>query len=110
MFTHILVPTDGSPLSQEAVRKAVIFAKETGARITAFYAKPAAPMAQTIPISTPSTSVRYAAQHHFHHITGRRDACQLEHFNQAFWAMHTLCLAMDGDLLWHHCCLHIAFS
>lgn len=48
MFTHILVPTDGSPLSQEAVRKAVTFAKETGARITAFYAKPAAPMAQYI--------------------------------------------------------------
>ena len=44
MFTHILVPTDGSPLSQEAVRKAVIFAKETGAHITAFYAKPEYPV------------------------------------------------------------------
>ena len=48
MFTHILVPTDGSSLSQEAARKAVVFAKETSARITAFYAKPEGPMAQYI--------------------------------------------------------------
>ena len=40
MFRHILVPTDGSHLSQETVKRAVAFAKETGARITAFYAKP----------------------------------------------------------------------
>ncbi|MFB0934218.1 MAG: universal stress protein [Propionivibrio sp.] len=48
MFKNILVPTDGSPLSQEAVRKAVTFAKEAGARIVAFYAKPEAPMPQYI--------------------------------------------------------------
>lgn len=48
MFKHILVPTDGSPLSQEAVRRAVSFAKEAGARITAFYAKPEAPMPQYV--------------------------------------------------------------
>ena len=48
MFKSILVPTDGSPLSQEAVRRAVTFAKEAGARITAFYAKPEAPMPQYI--------------------------------------------------------------
>ena len=40
MFKHILVPTDGSELSQETVRRAVSFAKEAGARITAFYAMP----------------------------------------------------------------------
>ena len=40
MFKHILVPTDGSQLSQNAVRNAVAFAKENGARITALYAKP----------------------------------------------------------------------
>lgn len=38
MFKHILVPTDGSPLSQEAVRSAVAFAKANGARITAIHA------------------------------------------------------------------------
>jgi nucleotide-binding universal stress UspA family protein len=44
MFKHILVPSDGSQFSQDAVRKAVIFAKEIGARITAFYAKPSPPI------------------------------------------------------------------
>lgn len=48
MFKHILVPTDGSPLSQGAVRKAVALAAESGARITAFYAKPEAPLPQYI--------------------------------------------------------------
>jgi nucleotide-binding universal stress UspA family protein len=38
MFKHILVPTDGSQFSQDAVRRAVSFAKEAGASITAFYA------------------------------------------------------------------------
>ena len=40
MFKHILVPSDGSELSQEAVRHAVRFAKEAGAYVTAFYARP----------------------------------------------------------------------
>lgn len=44
MFKHILVPTDGSELSQDTARRAVSFAKEAGARITAFYAKPEYPV------------------------------------------------------------------
>jgi nucleotide-binding universal stress UspA family protein len=44
MFKHILVPTDGSELSQDAVRHAASFAKEVGAAITAFYAKPEYPV------------------------------------------------------------------
>ena len=44
MFKHILVPTDGSQLSQDTSRRAVTFAKETGARVTAFYAKPEYPV------------------------------------------------------------------
>lgn len=44
MFKHILVPTDGSQFSQDAARQAVRFAKETGAQITAFYAKPSPPI------------------------------------------------------------------
>jgi nucleotide-binding universal stress UspA family protein len=35
MFKHLLVPTDGSPLSAKATQAAVSFAKEAGARITA---------------------------------------------------------------------------
>ena len=44
MFKHILVPTDGSYLSKETARRAVSFAKEAGARITAFFAKPEYPV------------------------------------------------------------------
>ena len=44
MFKHILVPTDGSDLSQDTARRAVSFAKEAGAKVTAFYAKPEYPV------------------------------------------------------------------
>jgi nucleotide-binding universal stress UspA family protein len=45
MFKHILVPTDGSQLSTETVKRAIGFAREAGARITFFYAKPEYPVA-----------------------------------------------------------------
>lgn len=45
MFRHILVPTDGSELSRATALRAVSFAKEAGARITIFYAKPEYPIA-----------------------------------------------------------------
>jgi nucleotide-binding universal stress UspA family protein len=45
MFKHILVPTDGSELSRATAQRAISFAKESGARITAFYAKPEYPIA-----------------------------------------------------------------
>ncbi len=44
MFKHILVPTDGSPLSEGTVSRAISFAKDAGARITFFYAQPDFPM------------------------------------------------------------------
>jgi len=43
MFKHILVPTDGSELSQEAVIWTVSFAREAGARITFLCAVPSFP-------------------------------------------------------------------
>lgn len=42
MFQHILIPTDGSPLSRRAVRVGVRLAKATGARVTGFFAAPPA--------------------------------------------------------------------
>ena len=45
MFKHILVPTDGSPLSSDTVKRAIAFAKETSAMITFFFAKPDYPVA-----------------------------------------------------------------
>ena len=40
MYKHILVPTDGSALSNKAARTAARLARDTGARITAIYAIP----------------------------------------------------------------------
>jgi nucleotide-binding universal stress UspA family protein len=34
MFKHILVPTDGSPLSAKAVERAALLAKQVGAKLT----------------------------------------------------------------------------
>lgn len=45
MFKHLLVPTDGSPLSLAALTRAISFAKDAGARITVFYAEPTPPAA-----------------------------------------------------------------
>jgi nucleotide-binding universal stress UspA family protein len=38
MFKHLLIPTDGSELSKKAMRAAIAFARETGARVTGYYA------------------------------------------------------------------------
>jgi nucleotide-binding universal stress UspA family protein len=40
MFKNILLPTDGSPLSQKAVVAGVGLAKSVGAKVTAFFAAP----------------------------------------------------------------------
>lgn len=45
MFKHILVPVDGSSLSDIAIGQAVEFARETGAKITFFYVQPDYPVA-----------------------------------------------------------------
>lgn len=42
MFKNILVPTDGSELSQKAIVKGVALAKAVGAKVTAFFAAPPA--------------------------------------------------------------------
>ncbi len=40
MYKHLLLPTDGSPLSEDAVRRGVQFARQLGARVTGLYAMP----------------------------------------------------------------------
>ena len=40
MFKHLLLPTDGSKLSDMAVEQGVAFAKETGARVTFVHVMP----------------------------------------------------------------------
>ncbi|WP_333840153.1 universal stress protein [Pelomicrobium sp.] len=40
MFKHILLPTDGSELSQIAITKGIAFAKSIGARVTGLHVAP----------------------------------------------------------------------
>jgi nucleotide-binding universal stress UspA family protein len=40
MFKHLLIPTDGSELSKEAVRSGIRLAHELGAKVTALYVMP----------------------------------------------------------------------
>lgn len=67
MFKHLLVPTDGSELSESTVQRAISFAKDAGARITFFYAQPDFPMpiygeGALIDPTTPEQFARAAAQ------------------------------------------------
>ncbi|MGE5384460.1 MAG: universal stress protein [Betaproteobacteria bacterium] len=45
MFKHILLPTDGSELSKKTAERAIAFARDAGAKITIFFAKPEYPVA-----------------------------------------------------------------
>jgi nucleotide-binding universal stress UspA family protein len=44
MFKHILIPTDGSAVSAKAVKAGIAFAKESGARVTGYYAVEPVPL------------------------------------------------------------------
>lgn len=44
MYAHILIPTDGSELSTQAVQKGVLFAKHLNARVTFLFVKPEFPL------------------------------------------------------------------
>jgi nucleotide-binding universal stress UspA family protein len=41
MYKHILLPTDGSPLSERAVKSGIELAKAVGARVTGLFVAPA---------------------------------------------------------------------
>jgi nucleotide-binding universal stress UspA family protein len=44
MFKHILIPTDGSPVSAKAVRAGIDLARQSGARVTGFLAVEPVPL------------------------------------------------------------------
>jgi len=72
MYKHILIPTDGSPLSQQAAAAGVRLAQKLGARVTGlFAAPPATPVIyrQVLPVgyATPrehEKRIRNAVAHH----------------------------------------------
>lgn len=45
MFKHLLIPTDGSTMSNQTTDRAIAFAREAGAKVTFFYVKPEFPIA-----------------------------------------------------------------
>ncbi len=81
MFKHILVPTDGSELSRATASRAVSFAKEAGARITVFFAKPEYPIAYfgegaLIDPTTPEKFAELADQQASEYLTDVQKQCQ----------------------------------
>ncbi|KAF0164737.1 MAG: hypothetical protein FD157_1901 [Rhodocyclaceae bacterium] len=83
MFKHILVPTDGSQLSSDTAKRAIAFAKETGAKITFFFAKPDYPVAfygegALIDPTTPDKFAEMAEQQAKEILAGHEAAAQAE--------------------------------
>ena len=72
MYKHILIPTDGSKLSQQAAKEGVELARKLGARVTGLFAAPAAtPLVygEFLPVgyATPrkhAEMIKQAAKHH----------------------------------------------
>jgi len=44
MFKHVLIPVDGSPRSRKALKAGIAFAKEVGAKVTAYHALEIVPL------------------------------------------------------------------
>ena len=51
MFTHLLLPTDGSPLSDLAVQQGIAFARELGAKVTGLHVLPSIHVLALAPVS-----------------------------------------------------------
>jgi nucleotide-binding universal stress UspA family protein len=62
MFKHILIPTDGSPRSDQAIAYGAAFAKEVGARVTVVMVTTPFPMVLTNPGFAPIPD-NYRAQY-----------------------------------------------
>ena len=78
MFRHLLVPVDGSDLSANSADRAITFARETGAQITFFFAKPEYPLAfyGEGALIDPTTPERFAemAEEQAHEILSEAEA------------------------------------
>jgi nucleotide-binding universal stress UspA family protein len=75
MFKHILIPTDGSMLSEEAVTRGLEFAKSLDARVTGFFAIPEYPRAAYTDWESPDTMPEERYKLHWQdaakHVLGR---------------------------------------
>lgn len=93
MYTHLLVPIDGSELSEQAMRQSVAFARQLGARITAFVAEPTAPLSGGVHGAT--TLVR---EHEQHRLRTERHARELMQRFEA--TARAAGVAFDGRQVW----------
>lgn len=96
MYKHILLPTDGSPLSRKAVLAGIKLAKSLGARVTGFYAAPAATPVEyrgMLPVGYADPTVRArviekAASKHLAVVVAAAKAarvrCKVEHVTNDF--------------------------
>lgn len=62
MYSHILIPTDGTELSHQAVEKGVVFALEQKAKVTLLYVQPdfSVPLGSESVMLAPETRQDYA--------------------------------------------------
>jgi nucleotide-binding universal stress UspA family protein len=60
MYKHILIPTDGSSLSEEAIRQGVALAKSLHARVTGVTASPTFHTVAVDPVMVTDTPAQYA--------------------------------------------------
>lgn len=60
MYKHILIPTDGSSLSEQAIRQGVAFAKSVHARVTGVTASPTFHTFAMDPVMVTDTPAQYA--------------------------------------------------
>jgi nucleotide-binding universal stress UspA family protein len=72
MYSNLLVPVDGTDISEQAMRSSVALASQLGARITAFVAEPGAPIPPT-----GQTALGIAHQHEMHAARTDRHAREL---------------------------------
>jgi nucleotide-binding universal stress UspA family protein len=62
MYKHILIPTDGSALSEMAIRQGVVFAKAIQAKVTALMVTPPFHVFDIDPVMVSSTPAQYAME------------------------------------------------
>ena len=61
MFKHVLIPIDGSPRARKALKAGIAFAKELGAKVTAYHALEVIPAYYGEGFMPPSALEPYAA-------------------------------------------------
>ena len=62
MYKHILIPTDGSALSEMAIRQGIAFAKAIQAEVTALTVTPPFHVFDVDPVMVSSTPAQYAME------------------------------------------------